>query len=114
MTLWAIWHARRKALHEEGFQRPAATHAFIHRYLSDLAISVSSSAPRQVFVTMNLLNPWCVGFHYGAVAKATNRGSISVVCRNSEGVYLGYSAISFSGMIDPTVLKRWLAERPSL
>ena len=35
-TLWAIWHARRKAIHEEVFQSPMATTAFVNRFLADL------------------------------------------------------------------------------
>lgn len=31
VTLWAIWWARRKAIHEEEFQSPLSTHAFINK-----------------------------------------------------------------------------------
>lgn len=36
VTLWAIWHARRKALHEQTFQTPHATHHFVHSYIREL------------------------------------------------------------------------------
>jgi hypothetical protein len=36
VTLWAIWTARRKAIHEEIFQSPLSTHTFINSYLSEL------------------------------------------------------------------------------
>jgi len=36
VTMWAIWYARRKAIHEEMFQSPLSTHNFIDRFLSDL------------------------------------------------------------------------------
>jgi len=36
ITLWAIWTARRKAIHEEIFQSPLSTHGFINSYLEDL------------------------------------------------------------------------------
>jgi hypothetical protein len=36
VTLWAIWTARRKAIHEVEFQSPLLTHLFIQRFLSDL------------------------------------------------------------------------------
>jgi hypothetical protein len=29
VTLWAIWHARRKAIYENLFQSPLSTHLFI-------------------------------------------------------------------------------------
>ena len=36
VAMWAIWYARRKAIHEEMFQSPLSTHNFIERFLSDL------------------------------------------------------------------------------
>src|SRR6266540_2472849 len=36
VTLWAIWHARRKAIHDGEFQSPLSTKAFIDRFVSDL------------------------------------------------------------------------------
>lgn len=33
VTLWAIWSARRKAIHEGIFQSPQATHAFLNRLI---------------------------------------------------------------------------------
>jgi hypothetical protein len=36
VTLWAIWHAKRKAIHEEVYQSPMATVAFVDRFLTDL------------------------------------------------------------------------------
>jgi cell division protein FtsW (lipid II flippase) len=39
VTLWAIWFARRKIIHEYEFQSPLSTHAFIQRCLQDLAVT---------------------------------------------------------------------------
>jgi hypothetical protein len=36
VTIWAIWHARRKAIHENLFQCPLSTHAFIDKFVSEL------------------------------------------------------------------------------
>ena len=36
VTLWAIWTARRKAIHEAIFQSPHATHSFVTRFLAEL------------------------------------------------------------------------------
>jgi hypothetical protein len=44
VTLWAIWFARRKIIHEEEFQSPLSTHMFIESYLRYLAISAKASA----------------------------------------------------------------------
>jgi hypothetical protein len=37
VTLWAIWHAKRKAMHEDIYQSPMATVGFVNNFLSDLA-----------------------------------------------------------------------------
>jgi hypothetical protein len=36
VTPWAVWHARRKALHEDRFQSPLSTFAFINQFVADL------------------------------------------------------------------------------
>jgi hypothetical protein len=36
VTLWALWHAKRKIIHEGQFQSPLSTHHFIERFLSEL------------------------------------------------------------------------------
>lgn len=38
VTLWAIWKARRKAIHEDIFQSPLSTHGFIISFLADLEV----------------------------------------------------------------------------
>ena len=39
VTMWAIWWARRKAIHDNEFQSPLSTWCFITRYLQDLEIA---------------------------------------------------------------------------
>jgi hypothetical protein len=36
VTPWAIWHARRKALHEQIYQSPFSTHFFVKIFIADL------------------------------------------------------------------------------
>jgi hypothetical protein len=51
VTLWAIWFARRKILHEGEYQSPLSTHLFIERYLKDLTIaspSIQSEVKKKV------------------------------------------------------------------
>ena len=36
VTLWAIWHARRKAIHENIFQSPLSIHCFVDKYIAEL------------------------------------------------------------------------------
>jgi hypothetical protein len=38
VMLWAMWMARRKAIHEGEFQSLMATHCFVRRFLDDLAL----------------------------------------------------------------------------
>jgi hypothetical protein len=33
VTMWAIWHVRRKAIHENIFEGPLSTHGFIIRFV---------------------------------------------------------------------------------
>jgi hypothetical protein len=42
VTLWAIWHARRKAIHENIFQRPLSTHGFIDRFVTELGMTTTT------------------------------------------------------------------------
>ena len=36
VCLWAIWFARRKAIHENQFQSPFLTHTFVERFIGEL------------------------------------------------------------------------------
>jgi hypothetical protein len=36
VTLWAIWHAWRKAIHENEFQSLLSIHCFVDHFLTDL------------------------------------------------------------------------------
>jgi hypothetical protein len=47
VTLWAIWWVRRKLIHEDMFQSPLSTHAFITKYLDELAYA-GSKGKRQL------------------------------------------------------------------
>ena len=38
VTLWAIWYAGRKAIHEGVFQSPQATHPFVQRFVEELGL----------------------------------------------------------------------------
>ena len=39
VTMWAIWYARRKTIHEAVFQSPLLTHSFISHYIADLELT---------------------------------------------------------------------------
>ena len=50
VTLWSIWGARRKAIHEQEFHSPLSTFRFVERYLEDLLL-----LPKKV--TPNIVQP---------------------------------------------------------
>jgi ribonuclease HI len=117
VTMWAIWHARRKAIHEEVYQSPMATVSFVNRFLDDLVAcegvlnkepssSVagrmsSTGAPRWIAppdgVTKINVD--------AAVSKGTARGAVGVVCRSQNGDVLGVSAMVFEGLTEPGILE---------
>lgn len=39
VTMWAIWHARRQATHENSFQNLFSTHCFVNHFVHDLELS---------------------------------------------------------------------------
>lgn len=48
VTLWAIWVARRKAIHEGIFQSPQTIHSFINRFIDKLdMIKENQPVPNQ-------------------------------------------------------------------
>jgi hypothetical protein len=38
VRLWAIWYARRQAIHENKFQSPLSTNCFVERFISELGM----------------------------------------------------------------------------
>jgi hypothetical protein len=91
MTLWAIWHAKRKAVHMDIFQSPMATMGFVNWFLSDLELSRPAKQPKKVHSP----NPnrsavrW-IGPPAGktkintdaAIAKTKAKGAVGAVCRS--------------------------------
>ncbi|KQK02952.1 hypothetical protein BRADI_2g04626v3 [Brachypodium distachyon] len=112
VTLWAIWYARRKVLHEDHYQSPLSTHSFIEAFLRDLEISapkkekIAGPRPSQPAV------PWIPppSSHVkinvdAAVAKHSETGAIAAVCRDKDGCFLGASALVIAGITDPGTLE---------
>jgi ribonuclease HI len=119
VTLWALWHARRKVIHESIYQSPLSTHSFIEAFIKDLGESETKkekvSGGAQATVPRWLSPP--VGQYKintdGAVAKTRCRGSVSAVCWSPEGAFLGASAVVYDGITDPGCLEA-MACRESL
>ena len=40
VTLWALWHAKRKAVYENIFQSPLSMHSFVVRFIAELDLTV--------------------------------------------------------------------------
>ena len=110
VTLWAIWHARRKAIHEAVFQSPRGTHEFIERFfICEInAIKPAHTIIRHVSMQVMAGPTWVappVGSAKvkvdGAVGNSSNHGYVSAICIHAQGNYLGSSALVFAGVTDP-------------
>jgi hypothetical protein len=111
VSLWAIWTARRKAIHEEIFQSLLSTHGFITSYLQELrqlakppSATPSSGRSREAqwIPPTNNLSKINVD---AAVSKTEVRGAMAALCRSHDGVYLGASAIVYEGISNPSTLE---------
>jgi hypothetical protein len=115
VTLWAIWTARRKAIHEEIFQNPISIHGFITSYLSELQTIPSFTAPKHKQTkaaaprAVPRWNPPPTSVAKinvdAAVSRGKDQGVAAAFCRGSTGIYLGASAIVVHGVTDPATLE---------
>jgi ribonuclease HI len=113
VTLWAIWSARRKAIHEEIFQSPYSIYKFICNFLDDLNLVTTSSqseapacqprqnVPRWIppaddYMKINV---------DAAVSRKESRGVVAAICRKPDGTYLGSSVLACPGINDPATLE---------
>ncbi|KAI5017518.1 hypothetical protein ZWY2020_042406 [Hordeum vulgare] len=112
VTLWAIWYARWKVIHQGVFQSPMQTSSFLEYYISELekiakhVLNIRPSTSRNV--TQQWLAPpeGVVKINVdGAVVRNTHGGAVSFVCRNHPGMYLGASAVVYRGIVDPVILE---------
>jgi hypothetical protein len=112
VTMWAIWHAKRKDVHEEVYQSPSATVTFVSRFLEDLGEvkntcdSVQPKEPKQVQKKWIAPPAGITKINVdAAVAKSVAKGAVGVVCRSADGVFLGASAVVFDGITHPGSLE---------
>jgi ribonuclease HI len=105
VTMWAIWYARRKAIHENIFQSPLSTHSFVNNYVSDL---LASKPPRAVKASVQTRHPkWlpppagCTKVNVdAAISKNLGRASVAAVARDQTGMFLGASGVVLEGITD--------------
>jgi hypothetical protein len=112
VTLWAIWHARRKAIHEQIFQSPLTVHMFVENFVSDLNLSEQEKkkqAPAMHVPTNEGWIPPPSGMAKinvdASVGKKSIRGAVAAVARNKLGEFLGASATIFKGRTDAETLE---------
>ncbi|KAM0898703.1 hypothetical protein ACQ4PT_021767 [Festuca glaucescens] len=110
VTVWVLWHARRKAIHEGIYQSPLSTNCFVERFLSDLHLI----APVQTMVrAKDTRGPaWILplaGMAKVNVDAATSKNSaksaIAAVVRHADGTFLGASSVVLFGITDPETLE---------
>ena len=110
VTIWAIWHARRKVIHEGIFQTPFATHSIIIVYISELQmLKKPILRPTREHARPTSWIPPTTGHVRINVDAATPRaggfGVVSAVARNSDGIYQGASVVIFSNIDEPEGLE---------
>ena len=110
VTLWAIWSARRKAIHESIFQSPYFIHGFVSSYLSEIKVLQPTSAikpPRSAPSPRRWISPpdGMFKINVDAALSDTGLGAAATVCRDSTGLYLGSSAVVIQGAIVPAVVE---------
>jgi ribonuclease HI len=112
VSLCAIWTARRKAIHEGEFQSPLSTHYFVKRFLQELSLIPKTSSGVSVTPGRERGRGWIPPGEGlikanvdAAVSRDKSTGSVAVVLRRGDGLYMGSSAVVFKGVFDPPTLE---------
>lgn len=110
VTLWALWHAKRKVIHEGLFQPPLSTNLFVERFLGELHLTekkqtVTSAAkpkpggwlpPPAGMAKVNV---------DAATSKSSTFSAIAAVARGETGEFLGASSVVVQGISDPEMVE---------
>jgi ribonuclease HI len=110
VALWAIWHARRKALHEDIYQSPMSTFTFINRFIDDLnvlqtPVKQKEGGSRPVHRSIPPPSGMCKINVDAALSKNTDKAAISATARDVTGSFLGASSLVISGVNDSEILE---------
>jgi ribonuclease HI len=118
VMLWAIWFARRKAIHKEIFQSPLFTYSFVDSFLSDLESAPGSKKKHKLETPQAAAQRWIASpmgvakINVDAVVKKTRGiGSVAAVCWSSEGAFLIASAVVIHGMVEALTLEAVACEQ---
>jgi hypothetical protein len=109
VTLWALWHARRKALYENIFQSPLSTHSFVERFIADLDLSKPQPARQRIATSTPRWIPPPSGMSKlnvdAALSKNSRTASLAAVARDGSGSFLGASAMVMQGISEPETME---------
>jgi hypothetical protein len=112
VTLWSIWTARRKAVHEGEFQSPMSTFEFVKRFLADLGEAYQTKPKKGTVQRRPGVSRWVhppsglVKINVdAAVSREADHGAVGAVCRDSSGLFIGASARTIKGISDPATLE---------
>jgi ribonuclease HI len=113
VTLWAIWHARRKAIHEAIFQSPLSIKGFVDRYIEDLGIVQQQQPKIQRQPTKGITISRWIAPPEGlmkinvdaSVSKNLKIASVAAITCSTVGNFLGASALVIKGISDPETLE---------
>jgi hypothetical protein len=109
VTLWAIWFARRRLIHEGEQQCPLSTYLFVRSFLQDLG-QIPSTQPRQIpKPTQPVWIAPLVGqvkLNVDAAVTRSGAGQLcSRICRSGTGDFLGASTLTVAGAYTPASLE---------
>ena len=95
VTLWDIWWSRRKAIHEEIFQSPSATHHFICKFIEELDIAPGKTSSAPITMSRTMVRPKAPLHGYdeihvdASISQNHTDGAAATVCRDGKGNCMG-------------------------
>jgi len=110
VTLWTIWYARRKAVHENIYQSPLSTHQFVSNFVANLELvkpqgrawpEAHGSPVRWIPPPIGLMK---INVDT-ALAKSLGVVAAAAVARNAVGKFLGASAVVMEGLLEPNTVE---------
>jgi ribonuclease HI len=111
VTLWAIWYARRRLIHEGKQQSPLSTFMFVRNFLTDLALapkppSQGKATAERKPTRWQAPPPGLAKINVDAATSKTGlEGAMAAVCRDDTGLFLGASSLTISGGFSPATLE---------
>lgn len=108
VTMSSIWHARRKAIHENIFQSPLSTHSFVERFLVDLELVTPKAEKKEgVQVQVPRWIPPPQGTMKVNVDAATSKNSciatLVAIVRDEASNFQGAYVVVMEGISSPEI-----------